>query len=666
MKRYCLFFVVFFAVCQLSLAQNSTSDSLKNELKIAESDSQRVNILNEISYNLFQTNPDEAISYGEQAKELATEINFQKGLAYANKNIGLGYYMQGDYIQVLANWEKSLEAFEAMGDKVGVANINSNIGAVYFNFGDDALALEYYLKSLKSSEELQDEFRIYSALVNIGTLYLNKEETHDKALEYFQKALPYLTHVNDKSSEGNLYTNLGELYMEQTEYDTAIYYLDKALAAFEGTAFYPHSLSVKGKVFLNKGETGQAVALQQEAVQLSRDIGQKLVLAESLIGLGESYLAQQRYSTAIEVLKEAQDVATEVGSNYHLKDAYLFLSKAYAQTNSFQDAYRFKELYSMMKDTIYNIETNDKIKGLQFTYQMDKKQDEINLLAAANEIQQLETKRQRAISWGAGTVGVLLLILVIGVFRRYKFMKKIKAILETEKDRSDNLLLNILPAETAEELKEKGEAEPKYYDSASIIFTDFKGFTSISANMTPRELVNDLHECFKMFDLIISRYGVEKIKTIGDAYMAAGGIPIESEDHAIKVTKAALEIRSYMDKHKKSREEQGRPFFEVRIGIHTGPVVAGIVGIKKFAYDIWGDTVNVAARMESNSEPGRINVSELTYNLIKDEFDCEYRGEIEAKNRGKLKMYFVNSHKDGELDAVDESDYQPANIKYVS
>lgn len=213
--------------------------------------------------------------------------------------------------------------------------------------------------------------------------------------------------------------------------------------------------------------------------------------------------------------------------------------------------------------------------------------------------------------------------------------------LQVEKEKSDELLLNILPFDIAKELKENGKAKAKKYERVSVLFTDFKGFSMIAEKMDADELVSEIDYFFKIFDRIMQRYGIEKIKTIGDAYMAVGGLPITNQTHATDVIHAALEIRDFIEKHKKLNISLKRPIFEIRIGIHTGNVVAGIVGLKKFAYDIWGDTVNLAARMESSSEPGKINISGTTYELVKDNFDCVYRGKIQAKNKGEVDMYFV-------------------------
>ena len=213
--------------------------------------------------------------------------------------------------------------------------------------------------------------------------------------------------------------------------------------------------------------------------------------------------------------------------------------------------------------------------------------------------------------------------------------------LQVEKKKSDDLLLNILPEQVAEELKQTGTSKARKYENVSVMFTDFKEFTKRSEKLSPEDLVEEIDGCFKKFDEIISKYNLEKIKTIGDAYMCVDGIPNNENTNPVNALKAAIEIRDFIKTEREKRQKEGKDFFEIRIGIHTGPVVAGIVGRKKFAFDIWGDAVNTAARMEQYSEAGKVNVSEATYQLIKDHFDCEYRGEIEAKNKGKLKMYFV-------------------------
>jgi class 3 adenylate cyclase len=216
-----------------------------------------------------------------------------------------------------------------------------------------------------------------------------------------------------------------------------------------------------------------------------------------------------------------------------------------------------------------------------------------------------------------------------------------KNLIEKEKERSEQLLLNILPAEVADELKNKGSAEARQIEDVTVIFTDFKDFTRLSEIMSPHHLVNEIHNCFSAFDEIMIKNGVEKIKTIGDSYMAAGGIPLPNSSHALDVMNAAMEIKDFMETYKARKQANNELFFEIRIGVHTGPVVAGIVGLKKFAYDIWGDTVNTASRMESSGDVGKVNISGNTYNLIKDLFKCTYRGKIEVKGKGEIEMYYA-------------------------
>ncbi|MBK8954722.1 MAG: hypothetical protein IPM34_04090 [Saprospiraceae bacterium] len=213
--------------------------------------------------------------------------------------------------------------------------------------------------------------------------------------------------------------------------------------------------------------------------------------------------------------------------------------------------------------------------------------------------------------------------------------------LALEKKKTDELLLNILPEETADELKQSGSAKAKRYDSVTVMFTDFQNFTKTSEQLAPEELVQEINRYYIVFDNIISKYPIEKIKTIGDSYMCVGGLPTANASHAHDIVQAALEFQKFMETNKRELSAKGLRFFELRIGIHTGPVVAGIVGIRKFAYDIWGDTVNIASRMESSGEIGKVNVSGTTYELIKDQFNCFYRGKIEAKHKGQIDMYFV-------------------------
>jgi adenylate cyclase len=214
--------------------------------------------------------------------------------------------------------------------------------------------------------------------------------------------------------------------------------------------------------------------------------------------------------------------------------------------------------------------------------------------------------------------------------------------LNQERRKSDQLLRSVLPETIADELKQTDRVQPVDYENASVLFTDFVGFTQIAESFTPQQLIEELDSCFGEFDRIAKKHNLEKIKTIGDAYMAVGGVPLANQTHAVDCVLAALEIVQLVSELREREMLRSRPYWEIRIGIHSGDLIAGVVGREKFSYDVWGDTVNTASRLESSGVAGRINISGATYELVKDFFDCEFRGKIAAKNKGEIDMYFVN------------------------
>ena len=300
----------------------------------------------------------------------------------------------------------------------------------------------------------------------------------------------------------------------------------------------------------------------------------------------------------------------------------------------------------LLEDSLQAKETTKSLQRMEFQKQVlqdsitQAETDRLVLEAHQEEVRQ-KNQTRNVLAGG----GLIVLILAGGLYGRVRYIRKSKAVLQTEKDRSENLLLNILPADIAEELKQKGRADARDFEKVSILFTDFKGFTAASEKLSAQELVAEINICFEAFDGIMGKYGVEKIKTIGDAYMAAGGLPVPNDDSVKNTVLAALEMQAFISKRKVELDALGQPAFEMRVGVHTGPVVAGIVGVKKFQYDIWGDTVNTASRMESSGEVGKVNISQSTYELLKDDsqFTFESRGKIEAKGKGEMEMYFVKA-----------------------
>ncbi|MBP7166770.1 MAG: tetratricopeptide repeat protein [Bacteroidia bacterium] len=633
MKRALTIFSVVMLQASLLFAQ-STMDSLQRLLKKADEDTNKVNILLELSKANFSDAPDQAIKYAEESKALSLRLNWQKGVALSLKNIGRSYYTKGDYVQTLDYWNQSIAVFDSIGDKAGVANLLSNLGAVFFNQGDDASALDYYLKSLKQAEEIEDTLRIVTTCINIGAVYFNKKATHSKAKEFYLRALPLSEKINDLDAIGTVTVNLGEIYLENNSLDTALFYFEKSLKAYEGSENLPYTLINIGKVYRKQAQYDKAIDFQQRAYDYAKGLDSKNDMALALIALAETYAEKGEYKVALEKFHEAEVISKEIGADYQLKDAYQGLSSAYARIKDYNNAYRYQALLLNIKDTLYNLDIEKKLGTLQFSFEIDKKESKISLLTKDKEIQEQEIKRQKLVR-NSFIGGFAIVLLFAAVFLKQKNR------ISKEKKRSEELLLNILPEETAEELKATGTAKAKSFDMVSVMFTDFKNFTQASELLSAEELVAEINLCYSEFDKIVTRYGLEKIKTIGDSYMCAGGLPVTNTTHPVDIIKAGLEMQQWIQDHKVYRTERNLPFFELRLGIHTGPVVAGIVGIKKFAYDIWGDTVNTASRMESSGAIGKVNISGTTYDIVKDHFECTHRGKIEAKNKGQIDMYFV-------------------------
>ena len=639
-----LFSLSIFFCSTVCFSQNLEIDSLKKALSVEKKDSAKVNILLNLSQDFFSSGPGEAINYAVEAKNLAAKINYLDGLARAYKYIGIGYYMQGNFLASIDNYEQSLAIFRELDDKNGIANILSNEGAVYFNQADDEKALELYLKSLRVAEQIGDTLRILTALQNIGAIYFNKPSTFDKALQYFLKALPMSESIRNKTAIGIITGNMGEIYLQKGEDKLALNYFKKSLAAYEDSTNIPYSLNNIGKVYEFRNEYNTAIKYHQSALDLAKKLNAKVDMAQSLLGLGNTYRKQGNTSKAIEYYKRAEPIAKGISNtNLELKNTYDGLAKSYAQTADFSNAFKYQTLFTNIKDSIYNIDIEKKMTGLQFNFDIQKKEAQIDLLKKDQVLQELDINRQKLIM-NALFIGLsLLLVIAVILYRNYRNKIKINNILDSQNAKIEHLLLNILPEEVAQELQKNGAATPRYYDKVTVLFTDFKGFSLLSKDLSPQEVVTELNECFMAFDDIIEKYNLEKIKTIGDSYMCAGGIPTEDDNHLLNIIKASLEMQKFISRRNVEKRKMDLPEWNIRIGVNTGPIVAGVVGRKKYAYDIWGATVNIASRMESNGEPGRVNISSATYEMIKGDYECTYRGKIFAKNIGEIDMYFIEN-----------------------
>jgi class 3 adenylate cyclase/Flp pilus assembly protein TadD len=627
--------ILLFLFISLGLhAQNSKIDSLKTLVNTADEDSLKVNYLISLATEYQNVDLDETIRLGVQAEELAEKISYKKGQAYAYKIIGIGNFYKANYPEAVVQYQNSLAIFEAIGFKPGIANILGNLGLTYTYTGDDSKALDFYLRGLRISEEINDRLRTAYLLNNIGGVYNNKPATRDRALEYMVRAYGLMD--EDPSSKAITAANIGEIYQQKGIYDSAIMYFNLSLDIDRTSIDATFALNHMGDAYADQQNFEKALQNHQEAIRIAEGLNAKLELAQSLMGLAKTFNRQNNITSAIDNYRKAQQLAEEVDAKNELREIYQALSGIYADKGDFKQAYTYETLFTAVKDSLYNTDNDKKIQQLQFNFDLEKKEAQIQIQGATIE-------RQKAINVAAGISGSLLILMLVGIYQRYKFIRKTNKIIQDERDRSKELLLNILPEETARELETNGYAQTRFYDSVTVLFTDFKGFSTIAGKLSPQELVAELNDYFMAFDEIMGKYNLEKIKTIGDAYMCAGGIPTSNTTHPLDAVQAAIAMQEYMMKKNDQRKEKNLECWELRVGIHTGPIVAGVVGKKKYAYDIWGDTVNIASRMESNGEPGRVNISASTYQHIKSHYQCLYRGKISAKNIGEVDMYFIES-----------------------
>lgn len=630
---------ILWCITNIGLAQ---SDSLLSLLQNKIPDTTRIDLLDQIAKEHFGVDLEKAIKFAQQGTELSEEIGDVNRMANALKNIGLGYYYKGDFAKVLEYWQASLEAYEKMGNDKGIANLQSNIGAVYYSKGDNTKAIDYYLQAIRIAEKAEDDFRRATVLQNIGAVYQEIKE-YDVAEKYLLEGLTLWEEMDYDKGAATTSLNLGELYFEQNKLTEALAYFRRSRDIFEklNDPSLPTALIKIGKMDTRLGRYSEAFSVLSQAYTMSEEQDAKVGMALAQNAIAELHLALKSPTLAINAYEKAIELGTAIGVNEDLQESYRGITNAYSMLGDYQKAFEYQEKLLETNSEIYNLDKQEKLASLQLVFDVEKREAQIDLLNADNEIKTQQIARERTFrNFLMATAGFLLL-LIGGVTYLYQYSRKTTKIIIQEKNKSDQLLRNILPHETAEELKKYGVVKAKKYDSATVIFTDFVNFTGESEKIEPEVLVHTIDYYFKHFDAIISKYKLEKIKTIGDAYMAAGGLPLKNAASAVDAVNAAAEIIQFTEETFKNPPEGINPF-KIRIGINSGPVVAGVVGTTKFQYDIWGDTVNVASRLESNSEPNQINVSHSVYEELKDKFNFIYRGALDVKNKGSIKMYFYS------------------------
>ncbi|QQL49927.1 adenylate/guanylate cyclase domain-containing protein [Mucilaginibacter ginkgonis] len=513
-----------------------------------------------------------------------------------------------DYAKASDDINKALELSRKLGDKVATIHALIHKAGSYVFLVEYNKALETYNQALNIARQIKNKElrndRIGDVLTRIAKVYSDNLKKYDIALNYDNQAETILKGEAEDFQLGLAYAQLAKDNMYLQRYLEAYIYASLFLKTKATFNYFVNSeiYNTLGKIYAN--------APDNVLVKIGVEPKERFIKAIASI------------DKSIQLSEQADGYLPNISQG--LKD----LSEIYGAQKDYKKAYLNYKQYIIDRDSLENQNVVRRMLETQLNNDFQKQTDSLKFRQRLTS-SELRVKKIQSYYFAGGIF--VLLILSFFVYRNYR-----KAAYNNK--RSDNLLLNILPADVAEELKTSGGSEARLFDEVTVLFTDFVNFTGISETLTPKELVNELHYCFKAFDEIITNHKIEKIKTIGDAYLAVAGLPIADVEHADNAVLAAIEISQFIENRK---AQLGDRTFDIRIGIHSGSVVAGIVGVKKFAYDIWGDTVNTAARMEQNSVPGKINISEKTYDLIKTRFNCQYRGEIDAKNKGKLKMYFV-------------------------
>jgi len=613
----------------------------------SQSDSIRTRAYNTyVEVGFLYSRPDTVPALANSLIDFGNDRGYLQAKAAGYRLKGISNAMMGNYSESIGFFSDARETYEEAGNYPGVANSLKNIGNVYLYQGNRPRALEYAKKALVIYEDLGDKEGIAATLNNLGHIYWEQSNS-ERALEYGKKSLAIYEELGDKAAVAGRLSNLANIYFSQKNYELALETNQRALELnreLNNQMGVAQIYSNNGAIYFELGNTDEAYDYATKALDLHRKLGNKMAISSELVNLGFILIDQKKIRKALESCHEGLAMAEEIGAMKEQRKVCKCLYAGYKSQGNGNKALQYHEQMLSLEDSLQSEETANKLQQMEYEKQMladSLKNEEEKLKTEMAYQEEVAEKEKSRNLFMAG--GLILLILAGGLYSRNRYVRRAKARIEHEKDRSENLLLNILPAEIAEELKEKGEASARDFEKVSILFTDFKGFTQASEKLTAGELVQEINICFKAFDAIVEKYGVEKIKTIGDAYMAAGGLPVPDDTAAEKTVRAALEMQAFMIERKAERDAAGLPGFEMRVGIHTGHVVAGIVGVKKFQYDVWGDTVNTASRMESSGEVGKVNISDATYEQVKDVpgFRFESRGKVQAKGKGEMEMWFV-------------------------
>jgi len=678
--------LVLFLLLALAFTSAGQTDSLWRVWNDASApDSARLSAMQTLAWKGVFEQPDSGMALARMQLDFARRVESQRGQYEASTTLAVGSSMKSDYSAALTHLHAGLALAKAMKDLKREANTYSNLSNVYRSLGDLPMALTQLQKSLRIDTELDNKEGLAGTYNNMGTIQ-TELNNHRDALQHYERSAALAEELESDRGRAQAALNLGSAYLNLAQPDTAVQLFKKGLALYQqlgrkleqGMAY-----NNLGRSYGQLGRVQDAFASLDSAEAIFTALGSSRQLVRAHVNRGNLLIEQRRAKEAIAACRAGERIAEGANLLQQRVECLQCLHRAHELAGDFRSAYAAQTAFMDVNDSLQKVNNSKEVTRLEVTraYQERMLADSLDNVRKLHEQElvaqeQIASEKERRNLFLYAGLGVLALS--AGLWNRLRYTRRSRAAIQVEKDRSESLLLNILPAAVAEELKDKGEAEARLFDQATVLFTDFKGFTAMSEKVTPKQLVKDLHECFSAFDRICAKHGIEKIKTIGDAYMAAGGLPTPNTTHAMDAIMAALEMRDFIAEGKARKVLAGQPYFEIRIGIHTGPVVAGVVGEKKFAYDIWGDTVNTASRMESSGEAGQVNISEATYRLVKaavvDEagvtstlrvdrnrdggagletspaFTFTARGKVQAKGKGEMEMYFVERNPEAALD----------------
>ena len=594
-KRIVLFTLVIFSLN--GFTSDLSFDSLFTAMRAAPESIQAVDEYNnqiaKIFANDFQNKKEDFRKYISNTIKIAERLKYIEGLALAHYHLGKFYIgSNSNYSNAIPELLEGITLYEKIPDSLGVAKCYMQLGLISY-------ITQYFEDAIKNFE-ISLKYYDYPTSIYLTALCYTELDNFNQAKKYFKRAIQSYAELKNEKGLNECFMYMGRMYMSEKIYDSAYYYLDLAI----------HQQSII------------------DPLQMSRPYAL----------ISEYYFNTNQLDSALKYAQTSYKMTVERRDQISAILATEILSKVYDARKDYEKAHKFLKTHDEIQYANMQGSTKQKIAEMHIMFDFKRKMDQEQQKHQEEIREKNRTKNFLLIS------GIFVIMISGGLWSRLQYVRKSKELLQNEKNKSERLLLNILPEEIAQELKETGIAKARKYEQATILFSDFKCFTEYSANLSPSDLVNEINHCFEAFDRIMDKYKIEKIKTIGDSYMAAGGIPVPSEDSVKNTVLAGLEMQKFISDRKEEMDAKGYPAFEMRVGIHTGPVVAGIVGVKKFQYDIWGDTVNTASRMESVGTVNRVNISKATYELLRDDVDFtfESRGKIEAKGKGKIEMFFVS------------------------